>query len=169
MSSAGSRLAPSSSTTTTLTSSSPADSSTSGFCTATAAASLTSGWLITSVSTSNDEMFSPRRRITSLIRSRKKKLPSSSLRELVAGVEPAVAPGFGGRLGHVLVARVDRPRERVPRDELARRVRRHRDVVLVDEPELVLAGCGVHTAAPLVVGIERETIGTGTSVIPYAV
>ena len=43
-----------------------------------AAASLTSGWLITSASTSNDEMFSPRRRMTSFIRSRKKKLPVSS-------------------------------------------------------------------------------------------
>ena len=49
-----------------------------GILTATAATSFTSGMASTSASTSNDEMFSPRRRITSFIRSRKKKFPSSS-------------------------------------------------------------------------------------------
>src|SRR6185503_9546438 len=63
-------------TTTSMTSSSP-----SSLGTGIAAHSRTSGCALASDSTSNDEMFSPRRRIASFMRSTKKKLPSASRRK----------------------------------------------------------------------------------------
>ena len=69
-------MAPSTSETAASTS-----SSANSLGTATAAASLIAGWAQSSVSTSKDEMFSPRRRIASFMRSTKKNCPSSPTRK----------------------------------------------------------------------------------------
>ena len=66
--------------------------------------------------------------------------PLLVLHHLVAGVEPAVAPSVRRRLGHVLVAGVDHPRQAVPCDQLAGRADRDGHVVLVDQPQLVVHG-----------------------------
>ena len=52
-------------------------SSASGERTGNAAAFATASWLSSTCSTSNDEMFSPRRRIASFSRSTKRKAPSA--------------------------------------------------------------------------------------------
>ena len=53
------------------------------------AAAATPGWLSSTCSTSKDEMFSPRRRIASLMRSTKRKRAVGVAHHAVAGVEPA--------------------------------------------------------------------------------
>ena len=84
--------------------------------------------------------------------------PGLVLHHLVAGVEPAVAPGVRRRLGHVLVARVDRPRQAVAHHELAGRADRNGHVVLVDQAQLVVLGVGRLAAVARldVGGVERR-------------
>ena len=88
-------------------------------------------------STSQAEMFSPRRRIASLRRSRKRKLPSASRTARSPDVEPQVAPARDRLLGHAPVAGRERERLVGAHHELARRAVGHLLVVLVDDLDLV--------------------------------
>ena len=104
--------------------------------TATTAASCTSGCMRIALSTSNDEMFSPRRRRASLVAVDEEVVAVRFTAQEVAGVEPAVAPGAGGCLGIPVIAVTHRPGLIGPHDQLSCVPGRHFDVVLVDEPQL---------------------------------
>jgi hypothetical protein len=118
----------------------------------------TSGRLITSVSLEGgDVLAAPADHVLDAVE--EVEVPLLVLRELVARVEPAVAPGLRRRLRHVLVAGVDHPGERVARDELARRAGRHGEIVLVDEPELVVHRVRRPAAALLVVRVQARDDG----------
>src|SRR5882757_8861157 len=75
------------------------------------AAFATAEWLSKTCSTSNDEMFSPRRRIASLSRSTNRKLPSGWRAEIFAGECKRLVRAHeqlaGGAIGDVAVLAVD--------------------------------------------------------------